>query len=595
MLSDPFQKGLIITDDIAIEPILDFNLYRNAIVKIVRNSYPKFTIGIFGDWGTGKTTLMHSINRALIHDNDLITVQFEAWRYEREDQFALVPLLKSIAFALPNEKQFVPLKQKLKRGAINFLKQSPEILSSILSRYVASEAGEVTEKMFDSFKKEFNSKVELLAEVDRDTVYFDGFEDITNEIARIREQKPAFRIVVFIDDLDRCLPVKTLEVLESIKVFLGMEGFIYIVGISHDIVAKLIDIEYEKSGVKGEQYIRKMIQIPITLPKWDNQDIIKLVRDFVNKGTIHENYRRDITDNIALVSTAIENNPREIKRFLNNFIVSHEIFSPSGKVIAKELLLIQAIQLRWTKFYDLLMKSDSNFRNELKKYYKLGDDIRLSKLESKEAKEGEKYDLLIRSILRNFKDDKELWEFLEKNSDTLDNIKDWTIYRRATVVSTEPTGRPKGTPETEYDETAKSKALKLLRGGGIDEFNIKRASDFQFLNLRGVNLQNAVLDEADLTGVNLQKAMLSGASIVKAYLTETDLRGANLKGANLTGSVLAGVDFRDANLSDSIILVPDFGNTNHYPTLNENSVFDGGIIDNDYFLDVIRNFTQRVP
>jgi hypothetical protein len=62
--------------------------------------------------------------------------------------------------------------------------------------------------------------------------------------------------------------------------FLGMEGFVYVIGLSHDIVAKLIDIGYKETGVKGEQYINKMIQIPITLPKWDNKDIIKLIRDF---------------------------------------------------------------------------------------------------------------------------------------------------------------------------------------------------------------------------------------------------------------------------------------------------------------------------
>ena len=62
---DRYQRGLIITDDIAIDPILDFNLYRNAIVNIIKNSYPKFTIGIFGEWGTGKTTLMNSIEKEL--------------------------------------------------------------------------------------------------------------------------------------------------------------------------------------------------------------------------------------------------------------------------------------------------------------------------------------------------------------------------------------------------------------------------------------------------------------------------------------------------------------------------------------------------
>lgn len=62
-----------------------------------------------------------------------------------------------------------------------------------------------------------------------------------------------------------------------------MEGFIYVVGLSYDIVTKLIDIEYEKNGVKGEEYIKKIIQIPITLPKWINSDIISLVQDLKNK------------------------------------------------------------------------------------------------------------------------------------------------------------------------------------------------------------------------------------------------------------------------------------------------------------------------
>jgi GTPase SAR1 family protein len=448
--ADPFQKGLIITDDIAIDPILDFNSYRDAIVNIVRNSYPKFTIGIFGDWGTGKTTLMNSIDKVFQKDKDLVTVRFETWRYEREEQFALFPLLKTIAFALPSEEKYSDLKQKLKRSARNLIRKTPDFLTSLVSKFVTPEVGEVTKEIFDSFRKEFNSKVELLAEVDRDTLYFDGFEDIKNEIIRIRKNNPAFRIVVFIDDLDRCSPTKTLEVLESIKVFLGMEGFIYIVGISHDIVTKLIDIEYEKSGVKGEQYIRKMIQIPITLPKWDNQDIIKLVKDFAKKGITHERYRKAIDENIDLISTAIENNPREIKRFLNNFIVAYEIFSPGNKIVAKELLVIQAIQLRYGKFYDQLIKSDDHFRIELKKYVEMKDEIRLRTLDSKEVKENENYDLRTRRVLADFKEDLELWSFLRKNLDTLGSIKDWSIYRRASEVSIEPFTRVTSTRNFNY-------------------------------------------------------------------------------------------------------------------------------------------------
>ena len=433
------QKGLIITDDISLDPILDFNLYRNAIVNIIRNSYPKFTIGIFGDWGTGKSTLMNSIDKKLQdEEKDLVIVRFDTWRYERENQFALIPLLKTIQFSIPEEK-YKNLKEAFKEAGIFGLTISNDFLSGIVTTHLGKMAGDLFKKGLDNFSEKVIPELKKVNEIEKNTIYFEGQKKIETIIKRIRQNNPAFRIVVFVDDLDRCSPKKTLEVLESIKIFLGMEGFIYVIGLSHDIVTKLIDIEYKESGIKGEQYIKKIIQIPITLPKWNNQDIIDLVKDFVKKEIIDDKYTNTIDENIELISTAIENNPREIKRFLNNFIVAFEIFSPSKLVEEKELLVIQAIQLRWNKFYDLLIKSDENFRKELSKYLLMDEEILLKNLESDEIKEKESYDLKVRRVFREFKSDTDLWNFLKKNTITLNNIKDWNIYRRATEVSKEPT------------------------------------------------------------------------------------------------------------------------------------------------------------
>ena len=129
------QKGLIITDDISLDPILDFNLYRNAIVNIIRNSYPKFTIGIFGDWGTGKSTLMNSIDKKLQdEEKDLVIVRFDTWRYERENQFALIPLLKTIQFSIPEEK-YKNLKEAFKEAGIFGLTISNDFLSGIVTTH----------------------------------------------------------------------------------------------------------------------------------------------------------------------------------------------------------------------------------------------------------------------------------------------------------------------------------------------------------------------------------------------------------------------------------------------------------------------------
>ncbi len=102
------------------------------------------------------------------------------------------------------------------------------------------------------------------------------------------------------------------------------------------------------------------------------------------------------------------------------------------------MLVIQVVQLRWNKFYDLLIRSDEKFRLELKKYVEMKDDTRMTNLDLEEVKEGENNSLDVRKVLRNFKTESELWNFLVVNFDTLNNIKDWTIYRRATQAITEP-------------------------------------------------------------------------------------------------------------------------------------------------------------
>ena len=541
---DLFQRGLILTDDIAIDPILDFNLYRNAIVNIVKTSHPKFTIGIFGEWGAGKTTLINSVDNALQTDKSLIRVRLEAWRYKWE-QFPIASLLKSIAYALPAEKQFEDLKKKLETSAINFLKNTADILTSIISKY-ASEEYEISQEMFDTFKKELNSKIQLIAELDRDTVYFDGFEEIKKEIKNLRLENPAFRIIVYVDDLDKCSPKKALELLEIIRVFQDVEGFIYIIGISHDILIKLGNIESNEKSNEGEHYVKNLIQVPIALPKWSNQDTVKLVRDFIKKGMIHDKFKDVVDKNIELISVAIDNNPREIKRFLNNFIVAHEIFSGkkssekkelifSGKKSfdAKELLVIQAIHLRWKKFYNILVKSDQSFFKGLDKYLKMDDETRFKSLDLYEGKKDDD-DMKIWKVLRDFKTDSDLWNFLVKNSDTIRNIRDWSLYRLAIEV-VEPTALQR--------KTINYEAVRLLQSGKINEFNDKRAIEFKILSLRDADLR-----DADLMGANLSRSDLDGADLMGANLSGADLMGANLSGARLVGTNLSGVDLADARL-----------------------------------------------
>jgi hypothetical protein len=142
-----------------------------------------------------------------------------------------------------------------------------DILRNLALRYAMTEKGLKERKT--------SSQMDFLSKIDKDTIYFDGLRKIEEEMQKISNTNSHNRIVIFIDDLDRCSPKTAIEVFESIKAFLGLEGFIYIVGLSHETISKLISLSYKDSDIKGEHYIRKIIQIPITIPEWSDVDAIQ--------------------------------------------------------------------------------------------------------------------------------------------------------------------------------------------------------------------------------------------------------------------------------------------------------------------------------
>ncbi|RMF32503.1 MAG: hypothetical protein D6752_00045, partial [Candidatus Nitrosothermus koennekii] len=94
-----------------------FSDYIKSLSKMLKNCEPHLTIGVFGDWGVGKTSFLKSLANELDKDESIITVFFNAWRYEREEEYAIIPLLKSMYFAIDsNSSKFkdVDKVQRLK-------------------------------------------------------------------------------------------------------------------------------------------------------------------------------------------------------------------------------------------------------------------------------------------------------------------------------------------------------------------------------------------------------------------------------------------------------------------------------------------------
>lgn len=140
---------------------------------------------------------------------------------------------------------------------------------------------------------------------------------------------------------------------------------------------------------------------------------------------------------MGLISLAVENNRREIKRFLNNFIITHEIFSSKNNYNTNELTIIQAIQLRWNLFYHFLLSSDRNTICELEPCVKY-DDRKRSSILSSDLKDQQNHSATLKQILNKYKHEFEFWNYLSEYFEVLVRVEDLTVYRRATRANMMP-------------------------------------------------------------------------------------------------------------------------------------------------------------
>ena len=84
--------------------VSNFKDYSERLSQIIVKSVPQFTVGIFGGWGTGKTTMMKIIKDEIDknYSDVATTIWFDSWRYEKEEYSLMIPLLRTIILTLHN-------------------------------------------------------------------------------------------------------------------------------------------------------------------------------------------------------------------------------------------------------------------------------------------------------------------------------------------------------------------------------------------------------------------------------------------------------------------------------------------------------------
>lgn len=438
---------MILSDNETKLDLLNNRAIAKTVVSIIRNSQESISIGVHGDWGAGKSSVLAMIeaeldssDESLVSDwneneeegwnttddrSDLfpyVAVRFNSWQYQGFED-AKIALMSAIVVRLENSAKAYYKKHKIKGGFRKLKEISARVWENIDKLSIVKNAGKIGVSLVtgtaplalfdiaaghirdvvtnkDKASELIGSIGELIKSEDSQESGYKEMEEFRKNYAELFQESHTEKLVVLIDDLDRCLPKPAIETLEAVRMFLSLDNSAFVIA-ADDLMIRYSVNEYfprasqdqEETGTLGnfaDKYLEKLIQVPLHIPRiglseaqlyimllmiesriGESEELKKLVDVVIEKlhkpwaleqltseeiktclGDVYPSVINEIMiakniDRILAENTG--GNPRNIKRFINMLLLRTDIAHNRGftdeeikmSVLAKMMLVEQ--------------------------------------------------------------------------------------------------------------------------------------------------------------------------------------------------------------------------------------------------------------
>lgn len=384
--------------------LLNGKSYVETLKNIIKNAPLKgtFTIGLFGEWGSGRSSIIKTVKDEITKNNkefgSIKFIIYDAWKYV-QDSFRRMFLL-NLQKELKQERtdlmeKFYCNKTVEQTIKLKFLSQKFSLICHILflislvslislpfisynlptiwsiatfTTFVISLIGLLVRLVFKCFgelKTSMNTPLMFAPE---------QFEDCFKDIISNALKKNTFtsirnwvmgnankndKVVIVIDNIDRCSSDTAYELLTDIKNFMGnYDNLIFIIPIDDNALKKHL-IKNNSSSRDAEEFLRKFFNVELRIKPLENVELY----DFADN--LNKKYRLGFQpDTISIIANDYATNPRRIIQLCNNLISEINVLSKScdkkfltdnESVICKTLI----IREEWPEYYKLIL-SDNN-------------------------------------------------------------------------------------------------------------------------------------------------------------------------------------------------------------------------------------------
>jgi len=385
--------------DLNKQDFLNTSTYSKALKEVIScaPSDTSFTIGLFGEWGSGKSSIVKTVEEEFrkINKDKIKFVIYDAWKYSNDSfrRMFLLKLQEELKFERTskfdsfyrNKMSDVSVKRKVDWKYIVatiaiffigvfliYLIPSYQneakitlalvitfigILVNVLGRAFSDYKVTVQEPMIfapEQFEECFNEMIPKVFESTNSITQFSKWIKGQNYISGLDQ------LVIVIDNIDRCPKDKAYEMITNIKSFLSTQKkVIFLIPVDDEALKRHIIKEENNETKEAEEFLRKFFSVTIRIKPFKRFDLY----DFTNNINKNLNLNFNPTT-IDIVSKEYATNPRRIIQFINDFMSELKIFELSlGKefIINYESLICKMLILRqeWPDYYRKISKNSS--------------------------------------------------------------------------------------------------------------------------------------------------------------------------------------------------------------------------------------------
>ena len=401
------DKEIVLTDG---RDLLNTLPYAQTLVDAVKASPPGFNIGLFGEWGSGKSSVIKTAKALLESDRKLTykVVIYDAWKYSGDSfrRMFLLELKNSLGVEVDDKfdsfyvdkTQDVSVDRKIKPSSLILLIVATLILlSSIFWQGFTHNIIQTLGTIFLIFIAIFNNLFhDMRVSVHKPKTFApEQFQECYMELLEVALKTTSIetklwkwvkgdgynndldRLVIVIDNLDRCDQKITFELLSDIKNFLGnVAGVNFIVPVDDNAIRKHLASHYTGEEQTADEFLRKFFNVAIKLKPLASIDLFSFTSKICAAYDINL-----MPETVDAISKEFASNPRRIIQIVNNLSAELALLERSPAAhLAQDYETVVAIVLiirdEWPNLYIELF----NHPEKLLGFDQLSDDYGKGKM-----------------------------------------------------------------------------------------------------------------------------------------------------------------------------------------------------------------------